>query len=175
MTHYFGLAVQPIFMIFVRERIHINAIGQQLHGKFVAMSALDIIHNKQNTKGLTPNSIECIDNEVVINFKVPYPPLVFDTTSVYKIKHYGFCVISPSNKDIVQSVGIKGNSIHIKCSENVAGCKVRYAINGERMHSGRIHGPRGNLRDSQGIFKKAQVNRKEYPLHNWCWQFDIII
>ena len=159
---------------FVRERIHINAIGQQLHGKFVAMSALDIIHNKQNTKGLTPNSIECIDNEVVINFKVPYPPLVFDTTSVYKIKHYGFSVISPSNKDIVQSVGIKGNSIHIKCSENVAGCKVRYAINGERMHSGRIHGPRGNLRDSQGIFKKAQVNRKEYPLHNWCWQFDII-
>ena len=160
---------------FVKERIHINAIGQQLHGKFAAMSALDIIHNKQDAKGLIPKSIECIDNEVVINFNVPYPPLVFDTISVSKIKNYGFSIISPSNKDIVQSVYINDNNIHLKCTENAAGCKVRYAINGERMHSGRIHGPRGNLRDSQGIYKKAQVNRKEYPLYNWCWQFDIQI
>jgi len=160
---------------FVRERIHINAIGQQLHGKFVAMSALDIIHGNSCEKGLMPSSIQCLGSKVVINFNVPYPPLVFDTTSVSKIKHFGFSVISPSNKDIVQSVYINNNSIHLICSENAIGCKIRYAINGERMHSGRIHGPRGNLRDSQGIYKKARVNRKEYPLHNWCWQFDIQI
>ena len=112
---------------------------------------------------------------LVVDFDVPYPPLVFDTTSVKIVKHYGFSIITPSNKDIVQSVDIKDNSIHIKCSENVAGCKVRYAINGEKMHSGRIRGPRGNLRDSQGIYKKVQVNGKVYPLHNWGWQFDIRI
>jgi hypothetical protein len=89
--------------------------------------------------------------------------------------HYGFSVITPDNKDIVQTVSIQDDCVLIQCSEQPKGCKVRYAINGEKFKSGRLHGPRGNLRDSQGEHQKAHVNGKTYPLHNWCWQFDIPI
>jgi hypothetical protein len=52
---------------------------------------------------------------------------------------------------------------------------VRYAINGERKKSGNKVGPRGNLRDSQGNEEKAIILGKKYPLHNWGYQFDIIL
>ena len=43
------------------------------------------------------------------------------------------------------------------------------------MKSGRIHGPRGNLRDSQGDSLSITIQGKDYPIHNWCYQFDIHI
>lgn len=75
-------------------------------------------------------------------------------------KHYGFSVISKENCDIATSIRIEGDSIRIGCSAPVAGCKVRYAVNGDYMKSGNLYGPRGNLRDSGG---------------NWCYQFDLPI
>lgn len=160
---------------FARERIHIDAMGQKMHGKYVAMSALDIIRHRNRQRGLLPLSTQCIDNNVVVTFNVPYPPLVFDTISVAKTENYGFSVISPSNENILQSVQIQGNCIKLSCTQKANGCKVRYAINGTKMLSGRIHGPRGNLRDSQGLYIKTTINKKIIPLNNWCWQFDIPI
>jgi hypothetical protein len=122
-----------------------------------------------------PLSISCQGYDVIINFNVPSPPLVIDTIQVSKITNYGFNVITADNCDIIQSVNIEGNNIHIVCSEPPNGCRVRYAINGEKMKSGRLHGPRGNLRDSQGDSFTITVQGKVYPIHNWCWQFDIPI
>ena len=113
------------------------------------------------------------EREIIIKFHVPYPPLTWDTLHVTPPSHYGFSVITPGNKDIVQTVSIQNDCIHIHCSEQPKDCRVRYAVNGEKMKSGRLHGPRGNLRDSQGEIRKAIVIGKTYPLHNWCWQFDI--
>jgi len=106
---------------------------------------------------------------------VPSPPLILDTLHVTPPTHYGFSVITPDNKDIAKSVSIQNDCVYIQCSEQPNGCRVRYAINGEQHKSGRKHGPRGNLRDSQGEHQKAYINGKNYPLHNWCWQFDIFL
>lgn len=160
---------------FARERIHIDGTSQQLHGHLVALTALDILHNRKQQHGLLPQEISFKKNEITIKFYVPSPPLTLDTLHVLPPTHYGFSVISPDNKDIVQTVSLQNDCVHIQCSEQPKGCRVRYAINGERMKSGRLHGPRGNLRDSQGANQKININGKGYPLHNWCWQFDIPI
>ena len=97
------------------------------------------------------------DNEVIISFSIPKPNLTIDTIQVKKAKNYGFSVITPDNRDIAQRVTTKNNNVYILCSERPDSCRIRYAINGEKGKSGRLHGPRGNLRDSAG---------------NWCWQFD---
>jgi len=55
------------------------------------------------------------------------------------------------------------------------GCRIRYAINGDKMKSGRLHGPRGNLRDSQGDSITITIQGKTFPIHNWCYQFDMPI
>lgn len=161
---------------FVKERIHINGVCQKRIGHMAALSALDIIRgNKTRHRGLIPIAIEGHDNQVIIRYNIPTPPLQLDTTAVKKAKHYGFSVITPNNKDILKTVSITNDSIILTCSMPVDSCRVRYGINGQKMKSGRHHGPRGNLRDSQGYNKKVIIKDKEYPLHNWSYQFDMNI
>lgn len=158
---------------FARERIHINSEGQKQIGNLAALSALDIIRGEGKRQGVVPTNITKKGNEIVIHYNVPVPPLQLDTIAVQKPKNFGFGVITPQGKDILTGVILEGDSIRLICNEVVDTCKVRYAINGERKKSGNRVGPRGNLRDSQGNKVKAIILEKEYPLHNWSYQFDI--
>jgi len=158
---------------FVDEIIHIDGISHQRHGQLVAMAMLDILRHQKKPRGLLPLSAKSQGQEVVIDFQVPYPPLVLDTIRVAKADHYGFSVITPDHRDIAQTVSLHDNSVHIQCSESTENCRVRYAINGEKTKSGRLHGPRGNLRDSQGDTITLLIMGNTYPIDNWCWQFDM--
>lgn len=159
----------------VNEIIHIDGLGQKRHGVLVALTALDIIKNQKNMRGLLPVKAKCHDTEIVIDFQVPSPPLVFDTIQVAKADCFGFSVITPDNRNIAKAISINDNKIHIRCSEPAHKCRVRYAVNGEYMKSGRLHGPRGNLRDSQGDSLSIKIQEKDYPVYNWCYQFDMPI
>ncbi len=160
---------------FPREAIHIDAVGQQLNGQLAAMSALDILRHLSHPRGLFPVATDSDDKTVHIRFQIPSPPLQFDTIQVRKAANYGFSVITPDNRNIAQQVSLVDNQIEIRCSEVPVGAKVRYAINGQKGKSGRLSGPRGNLRDSQGDSLSITIDNKRYPVHNWCWQFDIPI
>ncbi len=141
----------------VGEKIHIDATGQQHIGELAARSALGILRGGERIRGLIPIATSVKDKEVIVQLNVPSPPLTFDTLQVRKVQNYGFSVISKNNCNIAQSVSIEGNSVRITCAESPQGCKVRYAVNGDPLKSGNLHGPRGNLRDSSG---------------NWCYLFD---
>lgn len=157
---------------FAREYIHIDGVSQKRHGYLSAISALGIIRGTNRFQGLVPMELQSGDKEVQIFFNIPHSPLVLDTLSVTNPGNYGFSVITPDNRNIIQSVFLKEDVIVLHCSEPVAGCKVRYAVNGEKLKSGWGKGPRGNLRDSQGDSLKVDFLGKIYPLHNWCYQFE---
>lgn len=157
----------------VNDIIHIDGLGQQEHGILVAKAALDILREQKHKRGLFPNMLELNNKKITISFNVPCPPLVFDTILVSKADYYGFSVITTDNRNIIESVSIEGSNIKILCSEPIQGCRIRYAVNGEYMKSGRKHGPRGNLRDSQGEILTLKSKGKVFPIHNWCYQFDI--
>lgn len=156
----------------VDERIHIDAIGQQCIGALAAKSILDIISGKEHFKGLIPLEVTTHDTIVSIHMNVPCPPLVIDTVMVSKADNYGFSVINHNNQNIAKSIVVEGDSIIIHCRESSKDCRIRYAVNGDYLKSGRHHGPRGNLRDSQGDSFTITIQGKEYPIHNWCYQFD---
>lgn len=147
---------------FVNEKLHIDAVGQQTIGKLDAIAVMNIIKGGHKVYGLIPRSITTEKNDVLIHMNVPCPPMVFDTISVMPIDNYGFSVITKNNENIISSVKIEGDTIRLTCNKSPLDCKVRYAINGEHMKSGRLHGPRGNLRDSQHT-------------PNWCYQFDKLL
>ena len=159
----------------VKDIIHIDGIGQMKHGILAALAAQDIIKQQKNKRGLIPTKIECFDKEVIVSFSIPHPPLVIDTIQVAKADNFGFSVITPDNRNIAQEATIQENNVHINCSEQPKGCRVRYAVNGDYMKSGRLYGPRGNLRDSQGDSLLITIHGKDYPIYNWCYQFDIPI
>ena len=160
---------------FVRERIHIDGTSQKRIGHLAALSVIDIIRGGNRRQGLIPSDVYARGSEVVVRYHVPVSPLQIDTTAVAKAKHYGFGVISPKGIDILQQVIVAGDSVRLLCSQSADSCRVRYAINGELQKSGNRIGPRGNLRDSQGDSQKATIQGKEYPLHNWSYQFDIAL
>ena len=64
-----------------------------------------------------------------------------------------------ADKNIAQSIVVGGDSVIINCIEAPIDCRIRYAVNGDYMKSGNLHGPRGNLRDAT---------------NHWCYQFDIL-
>ena len=159
---------------FMREYLHIDAIGQQHIGYLDAITVMNIIKGKGKNYGLIPQSLSVEGNDVIVNFRVPCPPLVIDTVNVRYADHYGFSVINQVGENIISDVSIEGDHVRLSCNNSPINCKVRYAINGDKLKSGRLHGPRGNLRDSQGETKKMTVQGNTYPVHNWAYQFDML-
>ena len=157
---------------FIREALHIDAVGQKRIGDLAAKSALGIIRNEPRFIGLVPMETKVERNTISIVFNVPTPPLCFDTVQVMKADHYGFNIIRQDNVDIASDVVLQGDTVIITCQESPIGCRIRYGVNGEFRKGGRLHGPRGNLRDSQGKTRKVTINGKTYPQDNWCYIFD---
>lgn len=114
-----------------------------------------------------------------IKFNVPYGPLVFDTTRVSDPGHFGFDVVDSYGVNInITSVTLtRWNQVTITLQTAAPdGARVRYGYNtGTTTVAGRLTGPRGCLRDSQGdefIFDRPGLS---LPMHNWCIFFNILI
>ena len=159
---------------YLREALHIDAVGQKRIGDLAAKSALGIIRNEACFIGLVPMETKVEGNTVSIIFNVPTPPLCFDTIQVMKADHFGFNIIRQDNTDIISDVVLKGDTVVITCQESPIGCKIRYGVNGEFRKGGRLHGSRGNLRDSQGETRRVTIDGKAYPQDNWCYIFDYL-
>jgi hypothetical protein len=159
---------------FIREALHIDAVGQKRIGDLAAKTALGIIRSEPCFTGLVPTETTVEGNTISIIFHVPSPPLCFDTVQVMKADHYGFNIIRQDNADIVSDVVLQGDTIVITCRESPIGCRIRYGVNGEFRKGGRLHGPRGNLRDSQGEKRKVTINGNTYRQDNWCYIFDYL-
>jgi len=157
---------------FMREALHIDAVGQKRIGDLAAHSALGILRNEPHSFGLVPIKTRVEGNTISILFNVPAPPLCFDTVQVMKADHYGFNIIRQDNTDIISDVVLQGDTVVITCQESPIGCRIRYGVNGDFQKGGRLHGPRGNLRDSQGKTRMITINGKTYPQDNWCYIFD---
>ena len=157
---------------YLREALHIDAVGQKRIGDLAAKSALGIIRKEPRFIGVVPIETIVKGNKLSIIFNVPTPPLRFDTIQVMKADNYGFNVIRQDNTDIISNVFLQGDTVVITCQGSPIGCKIRYGVNGEFRKGGRLHGPRGNLRDSQGEKRKVRICGNTYPQDNWCYIFD---
>lgn len=156
----------------VREYVHIDGISQKRMGYLEGLS-LEKILRKRKSKGVTPSQFVVKGNTVEVSFNAENMPLSFDTLQVQKAFHYGFSVITPSCTDILRSVRLEGgNKVILTCSASPKGSKVRYGCNGDYWKSGSQHGPRGNLRDSQGNQYKCMIQGRQYRMDNWCYLFE---
>jgi hypothetical protein len=158
----------------VRDFVHIDGVSQKRLGCLQGIAVAHVLAGGK-FKGLIPENIAHRGDTVIVRFNVPCMPLAIDTITVKKAEHFGFKVITRTNIDIANEVIISGDEVKLVCCSSPAGCKVRYAVNGERSKMGNTFGPRGNLRDSQGKYSSIEILGKKYPLHNWCYQFDMLV
>lgn len=175
------IAEDPLFMgsgptypyNFIDNGPHIDGLSQKILGHLQGLSAIRLLESKKS-KGLVPEKYSVSGKKAIITYDVPSLPLVIDTILVRKAENYGFSVINRENENIIENVTIKNDQVQLQCNESPLGCKVRYAVNGVRGKTG-TERARGNLRDSQGSQLTAAIGRKVYPLHNWSYQFDVLM
>ncbi|VVA47918.1 hypothetical protein SERVES_01639 [Serratia ficaria] len=112
-------------------------------------------------------------------FNVPTPPLAFDTSWVTAAENMGFHIRDKASLSVVEglisSVDIAGSTrVRITTTRPLLDTEMityGWGKAGDPLTNGRVAGPRGNLRDSEGDLPGqsytdgAGVLRK---LHNWC-------
>ncbi len=119
-------------------------------------------------------------NIINLQFNVPHPPLVIDTTWVTETENYGFYIRDMTTQnfdvvDIISAVEIAGpDRVRIICSRApTVNEQVTYGWGkaGDPLTTGRTTGPRGNLRDSEGDLpgeSYTDTSGTLRKLHNWC-------
>lgn len=161
--------------------------------RWVGMQLGKVLHRVstlgQNWKPLSPRGMTIEGREILIDFHVPCPPLVFaDPYVILAPTSYtdkGFRVLDALGTIAITSVEIAADTIvRITLGRDVSGAvKVQYA-------SKTASNGNGNLRDSDdtvasenyeyqagtGQYAGADIAAlvgKPYPLHNWCIAFSL--
>lgn len=161
--------------------IHINGMSQKCLGYYEGLAVKRLLDGHGNDIGLYVTSVTKVDaTHIRLSLHVPAPPIVIDTESVYAVDNHGFSVINTENQNIISSVVVErnnlgANAILITTNSDCSGAKVRYGVNGTKGYSGFDKGPRGNIRDSQGLWYKAVINGANVPMHNWLYFFEQIV
>lgn len=167
----------PSYMMDYSDGVHLTGPSSKWLGAYYGLAYKRVIVDKVDWKPLSPTQVTASGSTIQAKFHVPRPPLVLDTTSVSDPGNFGFSVVTSTGTEIeISSVLVTSNdTVTIVTRDPVPSeAKLRYAFIGGG-YSGRLSGPRGNLRDSQGdtlIFDPGGINKR---MDNWCVIFESAI
>ncbi|MEP6465516.1 MAG: hypothetical protein ABJB05_04390 [Parafilimonas sp.] len=165
----------PMYMFnYLADNTHLSAATYRILGAYQGYAIKKfIVDGVKNF--IYPISTTQINDTITVNFNVPVAPLVFDTMQVVNPGNFGFVVKDSVGTVVrIKSVSIiDGNAVRLICGRKVA--ELRYAINGITAKAGRLQGPRGCLRDSQGDSIIFDPQGSNWPLYNWTPIFDIFL
>ena len=147
----------PMYIFNYNDKVHTTNDSNKHLGAYYGKVIKRVTKDKVSWNPLQPKSVDWQGDTIDITFDVPRAPLVLDTTWVAAETNFGFDVWDSdySNKlNIVSSVTlVDSDKVRIVLSSTPAdGSHLTYAF-GDSSYSnkvGRIQGPRGNLRDSEG-------------------------
>lgn len=153
---------------------HLTGVSSKWVGAYLGMAYKRIIIDQENWLPLQPTGMVVQDNIAALTFNVPHGKLVFDTTEVAAAPDMGFEIVDNLDASVaITSVTITGeNTLNVVAAVPlVSGFKIRYAFTGAGQ-TGRLTGPRGNLRDTQGDDINIDINGDIKRLDNWCLIFE---
>jgi len=147
------LVSTPVYPFTVmREYVHIDGRGQQQLGRYEGRAVAEWLFAGHRRTGLHPRQTRISGDTIFIDFNAEKFPLQLDTAFVAKAENYGFSVVAPSGVQPLRGVVVGDSAVALVCSSRPqADWKVRYGVNGQRGKGGRLHGPRGNLRESSDL------------------------
>ncbi|MEO7094742.1 MAG: sialate O-acetylesterase [Polyangiales bacterium] len=157
--------------IYSSDGVHLTNAGYRLMGESYAKVYRKVVLEKKTWLPLGPKTIKREGVTITVDFDVPSPPLVLDTTLVTDPGSYGFEVVDDLKTVKIASVALAGaTSVKLVLATAPTGkVRVRYAFTGVAgALGGAKTGARGNLRDSDDT-PSAYGPAK---LFNWCVHFD---
>ena len=171
----------PIYFMEFTDAVHLTNVSSKWLGAYIGLALyraairdrLRVKAGVEVPKWLPVHVVETLrqGNIATLQFHVPSPPLVADTSWVTDPGNLGFDkIVAPGNVDIaVTGVELLGPStLRITAASTIpAGSKLHYGWYGASAVSGRASGPRGCIRDSQGDYLRMDPHGLNRPLHNW--------
>ncbi len=163
--------VGPKYFLPYTDGVHLTNAGYRWMGEYYAKAYRRVILERGTWEPLRPKAVTLSGAVITVQFLVPSPPLVLDTTRVKDPGNYGFEYWDNSSAPppIAKVALVGAHSVEITLAKAPAGKtrSIRYAYRGAvGANAGPTTGARGCLRDSD-----ATVGRDGNPLFNWAVHF----
>lgn len=179
------LYVTPSYPMAVRnDCLHYSAKGERWLGEYFAKVYARVVFGGETWEPVRPKTITRAGNVVTVEYFVPTPPLVLDTTRVSKAEDYGFDFWDNGARVAISSVVVSGPStvtITLGAAPSGTNMRLKYAQNQPIDKPGHstgcignglewAGGARGNLRDSDDA-----PSLWDNDLFNWGANFDVAV
>ena len=170
--------VTPSYPMTVRnDCLHFDNKGYRKLGEYFAKVYSRVVFGGQKWEPVRPKAIARAGAVVTVQYYVPAPPLVFDTTHVTNPGNYGFDFVDNGALVAISSVVLSAPdtvTITLAAAPSGVNMRLRYAQNqpaaGGCIGNGIAYagGARGNLRDSD-----ATPSQYGNDLWNWGANLDV--
>lgn len=170
----FALVGPKYFLPYV-DTVHLTGEGSRWLGEYYAKAYARVFLTGEPWRPLEPVAATRRGATIAVDFAVPAPPLVLDTTAVSDPGNYGFEFVDGSMAPpAITGVALTGpEQVTLTLAGEPTGPTptVRYAYTGAPgATAGPTTGPRGNLRDSD-----ATASLHGYTLYNWAIHFELAV
>lgn len=162
------------------DLLHLTNEASWLLGEYRSRAMYEtMVRRNEKWRPLEPISVDWQAGFIDIKFHVPRGQLVLDTALAAATPNFGFDIREAGNVvlDLINSVTITSHdTVRLTLSrETATDALISYARGrmGDPAASGPVTGPRGNLRDTHGLFDTAvSPLGNTFALHNPCVMFE---
>ena len=159
-----------------QDCLHFTSEGERRLGEYFGKVYAEVVIGGRTWEPVRPKTITRNGATITIQYYVPKPPLVFDTTQVVAATNKGFTLVDANGNDGVSITNVaitSADTVTITlASDPGANMHLRYAMNQEDDACvGPQVGARGNLRDSDD----APSQSGGAALQNWGVHFDVVV
>ncbi|MGJ0474418.1 hypothetical protein ACR6AP_06880 [Klebsiella variicola] len=170
----------PMYIHDYTDNAHLTARSSFIHGLYISvMEKRVLVDGKTDAKPLMPVDHKRQGRAATVWLN-PVGRLELDTSVVSDPGNYGFRLLHPDTLDVIPltDVNVRYDALTISTADDIpAGAILQYAFHGGTtgQSPGRLHGPRGCLRDSQGDIISFTLNGEVIRMDNYCVMFELTL
>jgi hypothetical protein len=167
------ILVGPKYFFTYLDTAHLTGSSFRWLGEYYGKVIRKVVIEGETWKPLSPKQITREGKDIYVQFNVPEPPIVVDTTNVISTEDYGFEYYDSTSSATISDVDIVDDDmIKITLNQVPTGSsqRLRYAYTGTpnaqpgAQNAGAVH---GNIRDSD-----PTTSLYGNSLYNWLVQFE---
>ncbi|MCY4738224.1 hypothetical protein LB242_27055, partial [Klebsiella pneumoniae] len=169
----------PMYIHDYTDGAHLTARSSYIQGLYISVMEKRALVDGKTAKPLMPVGHKRQGRAATVWLN-PVGRLVVDTSVVSDPGNYGLRLLHPGTLEVIPLTGvsIRYDAVNISTAADIPeGAILQYAFHGGTtgQSPGRLSGPRGCLRDSQGDIVSFSLNGEVIRMDNYCVMFEITL
>ncbi|HFR0339293.1 TPA: hypothetical protein ACGTU1_001031 [Klebsiella pneumoniae] len=169
----------PMYIHDYTDGAHLTARSSYIQGLYISVMEKRALVDGKTAKPLMPIGHKRQGRAATVWLN-PVGRLVVDTSVVSDPGNYGLRLLHPDTLEVIPLTGvsIRYDAVNISTATDIpVGAILQYAFHGGTtgQSPGRLSGPRGCLRDSQGDIVSFTLNGEVIRMDNYCVMFELTL